>query len=61
MFSSGNLRNGSNAGPWYVNGRNWSDRANWNICSRLSGCISFIRRVLPPPSFWRRAGLTQLN
>ena len=33
----GNLRNGGNAGLWYVNANNGLGNANWNIGSRLSG------------------------
>ena len=37
LLSLGNLRNGGNAGLWYVNGNNGTGNARWNIGSRLSG------------------------
>ena len=35
-LTSGYLRNGSVAGPWYVGGWDWLGGANWYFCSRLS-------------------------
>ncbi len=36
-LSLGNLRNGGDAGLWYVNGNNGTGNTRWNIGSRLSG------------------------
>lgn len=37
----GNLRNGGNAGLFYVNGNNRLGNERWNIGSRQSGCIRY--------------------
>ena len=43
----GNLRNRSNAGPWYLNCNNRAGNANWNIGSRQSGALVFYRKYKP--------------
>lgn len=47
--SLGNLRNGGNAGLWYVNGNNGLTNANWNIGSRQSGQPFNVRRDYRTP------------
>lgn len=47
FYSGGNLNNGRNGGPFYVNGNNALSTANWNFGSRNSGYCS---HFLPSPS-----------
>ena len=55
------MRNGGNAGLWYVNGNNALGNARWNIGSRQSGGISYYSVTTTSRAPERDGALAWLN